>query len=359
MGGENRGEELSPNTAAERLAWWLDEVAEHAGPRQIFIGQFLFEDFTPGYEDNGRIPHRQLPEFLAKAGDVLRRRAGGVGLWAWADYGHDAIGNPEFFSGLSGWEASPEVELNEHSARLEAGAWIATGLARFAYSVAGHPDVAELCISASASKTVRLSAYLDEEKAPFAILEFDAGTQRQCVEHELAARRLRLESDGIIFLDRINSIGFVQRSGIRDRKFELKTTGLAYRELNAGLQHRPRILHPRHEDGWMGRVLLEEHRIEEGVRQMHLQTYLPQDWPESPVVTVSVDGEFVTELTCGSQERYRFDLPSDVDADGMASVRIESSHVHRPGVDARQLGCHIVDLSFSPADDRPNAEPDL
>lgn len=357
MGGENRGEELSPETGSERLQWWLEQVSEHAGSRQIFIGQFLFEDFTPGYEDNGRIPHDQLPEFLAQAAEVLQHRSGGVGVWAWADYGHDAIANPEFLAGMAGWEAGPDAELVEGSVRLEGRTWIATDLARFAYTIAGQPDVAELCVTASAPEEARLRAYEDEAEQPVAVLEFSDGEQRQCAEHDLAARRLRLESENTIMIHRVHSTGFVQRSGIRDRDFELKPIGRAYRKLNSTLKNRPRMLRPRYDDGWMGRVLLEDHQVDDDNSIMVLRTHLPEDWPESPMLTVSVDGEHIANLPCGSEGVERLVLPDGTGAEGPISVRIESSAVHRPSGDARQLGCHIVELSFSPEDGRPGAEP--
>ncbi len=67
MGGKNEGEQLSPKIAAERLRQSLVRIHENTAARNIFIGQFLAEDFTPGFERNGKIPRAQVAEFLAAA----------------------------------------------------------------------------------------------------------------------------------------------------------------------------------------------------------------------------------------------------------------------------------------------------
>ncbi|NKI34127.1 hypothetical protein HFP89_02970 [Wenzhouxiangella sp. XN79A] len=354
MGGENRGELLSPELAADRLARKLDEVAEHAGPRQIFIGQFLFEDFTPGYESNGRIPHEDVSEFLNRAAEVLQGRTGGVGVWTWADYAHDAIANPEFFVGLAGWTTTGAVELNGADLHLGDGATLATDLRRFAYSIEGRPDIAELCVAATAvDGTARLDAFQGGGQDAFAALEFAGPRQRVCVEHELGARRLRLEADGAVTLHEVNSTGFVQRSGIRDRDFELKDTGRAYRALNAALEVQPRLLQPRFDDGWMGAMLIEEFTPRRPVDALRLDTFLPEDWPEAPMLTVTVDGRHLAEIPCGERGADPLQLPTTFAAGGTIRVRIESSAVHSPSGDARELGCLITDLSFGPAGDRP------
>lgn len=363
MGGENRGELLSPETAAQRLAASVDTIAQATGPKQIFIGQFLFEDFTPGYEMNGRIPSAEVPEFLELAPDVLTGRVGGVGVWTWVDYAHDAIANPEFFAGLQGWESGGGADLAGRTVALESGGWIATDLQRFAYSIAGRPDVARLCVRARATgEGARLLAFQDDGAEPFAVLEYGAGMQRQCVEHALGARKLRLEADGKALVARVNSTGFVQRSGLRDRAFDLKPAGQAYRRLNAALGDRPRLRQPRFDDGWMGRLLVEDigagesadESVEESVNDpadrpgsrthLRLLTHLPEDWPEPAMLEVVVDGERIGRLRCGDGALHRLALPAPVAAGETVAVRIEASSVHRTAGDDRLLGCHIVEL---------------
>ena len=67
MGGENRGETLTPDVAVDRLTLKLKQLRAVTGDRPIFIDQFRVEDYTPGFELNGRIPRERVGEFLAAA----------------------------------------------------------------------------------------------------------------------------------------------------------------------------------------------------------------------------------------------------------------------------------------------------
>lgn len=360
MGGENRGETLSPETAADRLTWWLDQVAEHAGPRQIFIGQFLFEDFTPGYESNGRIPRSRIPRFLDLASGVLQGRSGGVGLWTWTDYAHGAVANPEFHAGLEGWDVVGHAVMNSNGLRMETGSSIATDLARFSYSLADQPDLARLCVRASAPEGAALKIFLDDREGQAGILEFESAEQQQrCVEHDLSARRLRLEANGELHVHAVQSDGFVQRSGIRDQRFELKEVGSAYRRLNAKLQQRPALHRPRHDDGWMGRVLYERHSLQPESRVLYLDTHLPENWPVSPDLRIVVNGEHLDDVPCGADAPAHIRLSESALKDREVNLHIEASEVHQPSGDARRLGCHIRDLSFIQEGGRPDEAPEL
>lgn len=357
MGGKNQGETLTPEIGAERLAWWLDEVAEHGGMRQIFIGQFLAEDFTPGYEMNGRIPHEDIPRFLELAGEVLQRRTGGVGLWTWTDYAHDAVANPDFFAGKAGWETSEGVVLRDGMLEMPDGEWIATELARFFYQLPDGTTEARLCIRAQAENDSRLLLIENGQDQPFAELSIGQELERQCISQTLAARHLRLVAEGAINVHQVNSTGFVQPSGIRDLEFKHKPVAQAYRTLNAGLKYRPNLLRERYEDGWMAAELVEIHEVGPDSKMLNLQTYLPDDWPHAPSLTVTVAGELLAEVACVSGGHYTLELPDQVEQQESVSVRIEASAVHQPDGDDRRLGCHLLDLSIRPAGDQPGAGP--
>ncbi len=351
MGGENQGETLTPETGAERLAWWLDEVAEHAGMRQIFIGQFLAEDFTPGYEMNGRIPHDQIPRFLELAGEVLKYRTGGVGLWTWTDYAHDAIANPGFFAQKSSWDGSEGVVWSDGRLTLPDEGWVETTLARFFYQLPDGTTEARLCIQAQAENGGRLVLFEDGRDEPFAELVIGQEPEQQCISQQLAARHLRMVADGQVDIHRVNSTGFVQRSGMRGLDFAPKEVAQAYRSLNSGLNYRPTLLRERYEDGWMGAELVEVHGIKNGSTRLNLKTFLPDEWPKAPDLKVTVAGERLAEVPCVSGGHYELALPAAAMQQDTVPVRIEASAVHQPQGDARNLGCLLLDLSIKTAGD--------
>lgn len=351
MGGTNQGEAITPEQAAERLAYWLEEVRRHAGPRQIFIGQFLVEDFTPGYELNGRIPRHQVSEFLALAAPILQRATGGYGLWTWTDYGHDVMANPTFFAGLEGWRVSEGVGLTESGVTMTAEAWIEGDAQQPFYHVPGGPEEAVLCVRAMTHETDQATLSVrqghGEHAAYLGDLVFSSEGSEHCLPHDLSHPTLRLTSDGSLHIKQVSSVGFVQDSGMRALDFTPKPVAAAYRGLNAALLQRPMLTQPRYTDGWMGRFWIERFSLEQDPDATHLtlRTFLPDEWPERVTITVALDGQVMDTIRCGDEHEHNIPLPTR----GAESVmlHIEASGTHQPEADQRQLGCFIVEAAFS------------
>ena len=343
MGGENQGESLAPAEAASRLARWLDEVGEHAGPRQIFIGQFLVEDFTPGYGMNGRIPREQVPEFLELAESVLQERAGGIGLWTWTDYGHDLMANPAFFAGLEGWRVSDGVSVVDKTVEMETNGWIEMTGYRFQYHAPGGPERAELCVQGAAMEEgdAEVVVHQGSSDAPEMIAEllFTNEPSEQCVDHATEDLTLRFTTSAPFLLERISSIGVVQKSGMRNTDFSLKPVGQSYRALNASLRYRPVLTRERFEDGWMGQFWVKRLPVAEDATHLVVETHLPADWPKSVDLTVALDGQRVDTVPCQAGERHVFELPDGASED--VALYVEASTTHSPGRDRRELGCLI------------------
>lgn len=349
MGGANQGETLDPAEAASRLEHWLDEVRSHAGPRHIFIGQFLVEDFTPGYELNGRIPRDEVVDFLQLAEPVLQERASGFGLWTWTDYRHDAIANPEFFAGLSGWRHDDGVVLSDSGVDLKEKAWMEFSTLQPNYHAPGGPEIVDLCVLAAASHEdgASLGVYQRRSREYHLIeaLEFGLSPSEQCLEYDAQNLTLRLEAESALRIKRVNSIGFVQDSGMREVGFEPKAVAEGYRALNAGIRYRPLLSRERYDDGWMGRFWLERLSVAEDATLFQLDTYLPEGWPESPELTVTLNGQTVGTVACGDEEPHVFELPAAHSS--ALEVHVEASSTHRPQWDQRNLGCLIVKAEAS------------
>ena len=345
MGGENRGEILEPEEAARRLQWWLQRVAGGAGSRKIFIGQFLAEDFTPGYEQNGRLARDEVGRFLELAAPVLRDHAAGVGLWTWTDYGHDQIRNPDFSAGLKGWRHHQDVFNDDGVLRLGNGHWLIAEL-QSAHHADGGPSVSRLCVRGRATNeagALLVSPGPDRIEQP-GRLNFGESESVECLEYPVRGiQELRLDVDGGLSIDSATSISFVQKSGMRDLDFQPKAVARYYRALNHSLGSSQAAEQPRYEDGWMGRQLRKRMDADaEGAGRLHLQTYLPPDWPVSPELRVSIDGRYVGTVACRVEGDYKFELSDEPAANVM--LAIEASQTHQPPGDARRLGCHITSL---------------
>lgn len=349
MGGVNEGEILEPAEAARRLESWIEQVAHHAGPRQIFIGQFLAEDFTPGYEMNGRLARDRVGEFLALAKPILAAGTGGYGLWTWTDYGHDLIGNPEFFLGLDGWDRSESgVRLDAADVLLAPDGWLSFSGHRWMYHAPGGPESAKLCIRGhpvddADEAVLRIYNGLapDSERNPLQRLAFTAdGQGEQCIEHDTEALTFWLVAESAIRIERVNSIGFVQKSGMRETDFSLKSVAEHYRSLNAGLKEQPDLERPLFNDGWMGRFWLQRLSIEGFDRPvLELKTAQPPEWPVDVELAVVIDGHSLGSAACVPGGHHEFPLVGQ----GRESVAIllEASQTHRPLPDQRDLGCRL------------------
>jgi hypothetical protein len=237
MGGANEGETLTPKQAAERLDRRLQEVSAATGARPIFIDQFLPEVYTPGFEHNGRIAKPRVGEFLALAQDILRTRAGGYALWTWRDYAHAGIGNPEFFNGWQGWERSSGVFLVDASVRMGAHTWLERVLRVDDYHDAVQRPV-ELCVHGRAldGHGATLAVSDEETMTHLGEVSFAAAPSRPCIEFAMPRlMRLRLSAHSEAILTRVQVLGFVESSGMRDVNGKRKRVAADYVRLNRHL----------------------------------------------------------------------------------------------------------------------------
>jgi hypothetical protein len=346
MGGKNEGEQLSPAEAAGRLRGKLKLIHERTSARQIFIGQFLAEDFTPGYEKNGKIPREQVAEFLADAGDVLKDLAGGYGLWTWSDYFHDAIPNPEFREGLRGWTTEGEVVATEDGVRMAAGSAIGRTVYTFEYHSPGGPKAADLCVTASATETPRSVLQVEDQANATALGELGFGTEssEQCLHFTVIdTMRLTLTAAQGALVSKVSSHGFLQPSGMREADGQRKPIAEAYQALNQRLTKVPLLSIPLYEDGWMGKSLVQNLSLPAGEQQvLSLRTFRPADWPVHTALTISIDGQLLTNTFCDDNGSIRLPLPTSIRT--MRVLRIEAEPTFSPEHDQRQLGCLIKDL---------------
>lgn len=353
MGGANTGETVSVEEALARLRGLLERVRAVAGERGVFVDQFLVQDFTQGFEANGRLAPEDVPAFLEGAAPLLAGLADGAALWAWRDYAHDALHNGDFARGLEGWTTEGEVEAGPGGARLAAGAALERRVAMDdLHQRTGHA-LARLCVVAEALAPGARLAWSGSGEGRLA----PAGDRRQCVDFPLDVdRTLRLAAEGGgVRLSEVRVEGFVQASGMRDMLGEPKTLHPAWRAFNAALAApapASSSLPALHADGWMGAVArapLDPPR-HPGPLALRVRTFLPPDWPQRPRLRVAV-GDRGLEATCEPGGEWLLLL--DPAAPAPAEARLAASATHVPEGDARALGCLITDLALVPAPPAP------
>lgn len=358
MGGENRGELLDPGEAAERLERSLRRVLDHTGGRPIFIGQFLAEDFTPGYEQNGRVPRERIDEFLVEATEPLQRYSAGYGLWTWSDYHHDAIANPEFVAGLDGWTEQNGVRLDENALLMPAGSTLGTILSIHAFHAPGGPKQIDFCIEAAkvGERAARLSVLDGGSEAELGELRFDSTSPSfDCMQLPVTPLlHLRVEAQVDARVSRLRSSGFIQPSGMRNTDGAPKSIAASYRALNERLRWARRLHQPLYEDGWMGlHFSVDLEPTTQSERELRFTTHLPEGWPVRPRLAVAVDGDRIAEVECIDNGAVVLPLVQRADQTETLRVHIESSVTHRPSGDQRDLGCLLAGLQIA----APQASP--
>jgi hypothetical protein len=351
MGGLNQGETISPKEASARLAAMLARVQLHTGARHIFVGQFLAEDFTPGHEMNGRVARDSLAAFLRLAASPLQEYAGGYGLWAWTDYSHDAIANPEFASGLSGWSA-PGAVVKDGWLELPAAAVLATDIHAGDYHVATPATTADLCIHGASASNTEAQVLLSIGGWQLDTLTLPARESRVCVPAAVnAATAIRLQFDRAVRISRITSSAFVQNSGMRDTQGRPKQSHAAWLELNSTLHSTRQVRSAAYEDGWIGRSFIADLPVPPGgaTGELRFRTHLPPDWPVTPTLTIAVDGAYIGSVPCAANATVRVPVAAHARGDS-ATIRIDAATIHQPLGDRRALGCVLLDLVIVPVD---------
>ena len=353
MGGENRGETISPKIAAERLAYLMRRVRQVTGDRPIFIDRFLVEDFTPGFEMNGRLARDNVDEFLEAAHSVLASVTHGYALWAWRDYAHNAVASPDFFTLQGNWEdASPDGD-EAPSYTLRTGERLQRSFEIHEFHTPGGPAVAELCVE----------AVTDGDPSPDLLVISDGltdradldvtGNGRDCVDIDVKPlTTVILEASSDLELFTVSFSGFTQTTGIRDINGQPKAIAPAWRALNRALTlAQPEAL-PLFDDGWMGKTLHKALFAPRGDAPLQLRftTQLPANWPFQPRLSVQLNNTEIGTVPCGNNADHVLHVDRAQTVSGRQQVTLTVDRTYRPDGDERRLGCLVDAVVLEKAD---------
>jgi hypothetical protein len=237
MNGLNQGETLSPETAAERLEATLRGIREVTGDRALFIGQFLVEDHTPGFERNGRLDRDRIPDFLDLAAGVLHRQAHGYALWAWRDYRHNAIPSPDFSRVTGNWREQGSAAPAGSGFTLAEGERLSRQFFPHEFHVAGGPGELEFCLEAEPdgdpAPDLRITAQPGAQAIDLDVSVAGGG----CTKLQTGEKGLELAIEALRPVELLGArlSGFTQPIGMRDVDGSPKPSAGAWRRLNTEL----------------------------------------------------------------------------------------------------------------------------
>ena len=209
--GYERGSRISTAEAAG-MGRQLLQQSRAMAQKPVFVDQFLYMETTPGYEDLAGLPETEINDYLSEMGNVFCEQTIGYGIWTYRDYADNIVNNPEFGQGLSGWTASPSVQVEAYQgsamASLRSGMSISQNLSGRTFMGTG---AAKLQLRAVAERPVQLSVSVGGVTKKVTVsgdetvsLEFPAET----------ADQIRILAFGDVLLDSIKLYSHVTEGGI-------------------------------------------------------------------------------------------------------------------------------------------------
>ncbi len=106
MDAVNQGEKDSSEKVIDRFNTLHRSLLAQI-PKQLFIGQWLFKDNTPGFHFNAQVNPPELSRFIRDSARPLAQFTAGYALWNWRDYRRSYLFNGFFSLGKLGWDFSP------------------------------------------------------------------------------------------------------------------------------------------------------------------------------------------------------------------------------------------------------------
>ncbi|MEM1411547.1 MAG: hypothetical protein AAGH19_04240 [Pseudomonadota bacterium] len=352
MGGQNQGETLTPEQAVDRLAYLMNRLRSVTGDRPIFIDQFLVEDFTPGFEMNGRLERDAVPEFLERAQPVLESLTGGYALWTWQDYAHNAVASPDFSTLRGNWEGAKVDDDDASGYPFLAGERLQRGFGIHEFHAPGGPETATLCLTGTVDGDTAPDVLVVSNE-PQQRIELDVtGAGEACVDLDVQPlTTVALEAMSDVDLLDVSFSGFIQPTGIYTIDGEPKPVAAAWKALNLDLPVARPEPFELFTDGWMGKTLTHELRAPgDGAFTVNFITRRPPDWPFEPRIGVRINGSEISTVACSDDTQHSVEVPAAARNEGKQAVALTVDRTHRPPGDERRLGCMVEALELDRAD---------
>lgn len=236
--GANGKDSLSSVEAIDNLNKWLENIYSNNGKKPLYVEQFLFVDNTPGYYDGSIIQKEEMPDYLVKSAEVLKKYAYGYGVWVYKDYANNLLYNPQFALGVNGWEIDGKVAIKKHNksnvAKISAGSEIYQ-IIPFWHASVGMSESYEFTMDYELENTGTVSVQI--------------GTQLQNVEVEGKGKlslqfqkeddmTVKISSSSDIYIDNIKLYNFIQSQKMYDINNQELEYIEAIRELNKVLSEK-------------------------------------------------------------------------------------------------------------------------
>ena len=232
MGFANQGERVSAADAAGMTEQILKGVREQAG-KPLFLVQFLFVDNTPGFEKNAQVKEAELPAYLNRMPDILKKYSMGYGIWTYRNYCNNKLYNAQFALGMERWKANAWANIvsdgGNQKVFLREGGMISQLLSEDLEE--GKPVYVRF--QAESETPCNVTVTLGREKQTVLV----EGKQEVCLTFTAdMVWYAAWQSDGNVYLDDMNVYTYVQDGRLYEMDGTEGSCIQAVRQMNARLQ---------------------------------------------------------------------------------------------------------------------------
>lgn len=230
MGQENRGEQISAETALSTMRAELNLVKAYNGGKPIFIDQLLYMDATEAFSHNAQLYDEERNDFLTGLPDILQDYTNGYAVWSYRNYTNNPVYNSQFALDDRGWETR-RASVVEHDGsrqmKLQRGGSVSQSMGNRISGKLAHNNHVRFTAESESSVTLAVKlGKVTKEVQVQGKKEFDLDFGR------LFYDEVEFEARGEVYLDNIEVYNFVQDGQLYDIDGEELSSIDAVRALN-------------------------------------------------------------------------------------------------------------------------------
>lgn len=229
--GQESNTEITAAQALSAMEANLARAGSFNNGKPFYLEQLLFTDNTPQFDYNAKLMANEMAGFITGMEPILKARTMGYGIWAYRNYGSNALFNSQFGLGEKGWdfsEGSSVVERNgTNMARLTAKSSISQNFG----GRLGNNGSVKVRFHGESSEPRQIWVHLGSETK---YVNID-GSQDYFLEFAGRDNQITFSADGTVYVDNVNVYDFETDGKLYSMEgTELEMIG-AVRQLNGSL----------------------------------------------------------------------------------------------------------------------------
>ena len=182
-------------------------------------------------EHNARLKQEEKRAFLEDIGPTLKDHTIGYGVWAYWNYGNNALYNAQFALGEAGWKFDKGCEVVERNGSKKAKLAVKNSITQEFGRRLGDGEIVKVSFTAEAEGMVQIEAAMGREIKYVTI----QGEEEVYLEFLTRGESITFSADGEAFIDDVKVYTFETDGELYGMDGEERELADVIRSLNAGL----------------------------------------------------------------------------------------------------------------------------